>query len=417
MGKSNWGRYLAIQDFKRQPSSVIGGINYARVIATLLYDASALGLLKRVAFGLFLAPDMFPESLKSKVLIFYSHRHKGRKDYDYIVDKIRESARSEHDFVEIAEKVSLTQFKRTIGSFPQGINATRALEDSWVVRLVAAILIAKFISLRQHLFSILCENREIVAVFSDAFPYDNLVAQLGGLSGAKTITAQHGHYRILDNTNVSPDAEAYANFVSDVMVIWGESTREELESFGVSRRRLVVTGWIRNWPNYHHIQLKSVFGVMLNGSNGALANEFLLRVARIVSHHTGWKYIVRLHPNFQLPKYSKMVSQSCEFLGVMDAGDFRAQVGFSLGHSSSAAIEMILLDLPTYIVDDGTLPAILRKSGLVFREINPLLAMIQKDLLSPSVALDRQQKLKVWFNDDTDQQQKLKNLFDVSGDC
>jgi hypothetical protein len=180
---------------------------------------------------------------------------------------------------------------------------------------------------------------------------------------------------------------------------------------------LVVTGWIRNWPNYHHIQLKSVFGVMLNGSNGALANEFLLRVARIVSHHTGWKYIVRLHPNFQLPKYSKMVSQSCEFLGVMDAGDFRAQVGFSLGHSSSAAIEMILLDLPTYIVDDGTLPAILRKSGLVFREINPLLAMIQKDLLSPSVALDRQQKLKVWFNDDTDQQQKLKNLFDVSGDC
>src|SRR3546814_6040446 len=107
-------------------------------------------------------------------------------------------------------------------------------------------------SLEGTLFASLVDGRTTVLTFCDAHPHDNLVAQLSSRNGARTITVQHGQYRVLTPVNMSADAEAYANFVSDRLLAWGEATCEEFQRYGISRARMYITGWIRPLRSEEH---------------------------------------------------------------------------------------------------------------------------------------------------------------------
>ena len=89
-----------------------------------------------------------------------------------------------------------------------------------------ALLIAKYRVAAELLCPLLNGSLKLVT-FCDAQPVENLMAQLARARGLRTYTNQHGQYRILDQTNMSPDAEAYSNFVSDKLLCWGEATRKE----------------------------------------------------------------------------------------------------------------------------------------------------------------------------------------------
>src|SRR5690606_12729215 len=95
-----------------------------------------------------------------------------------------------------------------------------------------AVLIAKYRTTADKIFSPLLTGRKTLVTFCDAQAPENLMAQMARSAGIASFTNQHGQYRVLDASNMSPDAEAYANFVSDYMFCWGEATRKEFVKAG-----------------------------------------------------------------------------------------------------------------------------------------------------------------------------------------
>jgi O-antigen/teichoic acid export membrane protein len=403
-----WARYERIQAFKRSPAVTFDGINYARVVASYLYDDSLGGALRKLVFAVMFAPRLGREGTSAATAIFYSHRSKHRDDYDYIVAELRAAAGAEHDYFELSERLSPIQWWRTLRSLPSGLAAAKAFEGRRASKLGAAVLIAKYKSVTAELDRSVVSTHRTVATFCDALAHDNLVAQLAVRAGARTVTAQHGQYRILDEMSMSSDAEAYANFVSDRMLVWGESTISELSRFGIDRNRLLVTGWIRQWPSRGVSVRRGVFGVMLNGANGAESNLMLLESAAQLADRLDLRYVVRTHPSFDEKSYRGVVSDRCDAVKPMSSGDYLDQIDFSLCHASSAGIEMLLLGSPLYVVDDGRLPPGLSESGLTVRDVDELELAVLADRAGSDHGLDRFVANSRWFNDSVDQRARVR---------
>jgi len=411
-----WHRYTKIQQFKLRPEAEIDGVNYARVVASHLYDESIWGLLKKVALALCFSPRLTASRSKQPLLLFYSHRYKKRADYDYVIKHLQALAGDQGQLIESNEKFSLFQFWHTLLRLPSAARAARAYEGGILHRFGIALLIAKFHSVAERSAIAIIEGRERVFTFCDAHPYDNLVAQLAALQGVKTVTAQHGQYRVLDATNISSDAEAYANFVSDHMLAWGEATCAEFERFGVAPERMLVSGWIRAQPeNDLGRDSQGAFGVILNGGNGAASNLALITAANHLSQALGLRYVVRAHPSYGSAGYEKMVNERCISIGPMTPSDYLGSVDFSISHSSSATIEMLLADSPVYVLDDGHIAQIFRTEGLSYNSSEEVLAAVSADMIAEDRGRTRVARLKVWFNEDANQVERLRSALFSDG--
>lgn len=404
-----WSKYLAIQDWKASNGALLDGVNYANVVATSLYQSGGRSQLRRAVYALFYSWRIVSGSKSGEVLVFYSHRDKHRRDYDYIVDYLIEAAEDRGALVELHDHFSPIQPFRTLGFWPSGWRATRTLHLDALERLTTSLLIARYRSARSALGQHIV-GHDIVATFSDALPWDNLVAQLAGLAGLPSITAQHGQYRLLDETNVSADAEAYANFVSDVMLVWGPATVDQLTKAGIARVRLVTSGWIREQPRIEQANegnRPSTFGVVLNGQNGDAGNYMLIRVAERLASDLDMKYIVRAHPTFGARDYAR-VAHHCAEIRPMPLADYAGRVSFSLAHASSSTLELLLAGEVIYVVDDGTVADVFRHPGLTYSE-EEILGQVRLDLDSPIEARTRLDGLKLWFNDDRDQASAVRH--------
>jgi hypothetical protein len=399
-----WRHYQCIQAYKSDPRSVIDGINYAHVIALYLYDRSFRHWVKIIAFCFFFAARVDVSGTDKDVLNFYSCRYKKRPDYDYIADRLVAIVGDEGDTAEVVEVLSVAQSWSTLVRIPCAWRATSGYRAGFVQRLGATMLVAKYSSTTRRTFGELVSARRHVVTFCDAVPHENLLAQIAKAAGIPTVTAQHGQYRMLDARNMSTDAEAYANFVSDHLLCWGEATRSEFERFGISRERLVTTGWIRRWDEVSRPEgTTGTFGVMLNGENGAESNLELLCAANRIADELDMRFVVRLHPSFVLARYRSLVNARCTSISVIPTGEYVRTVDFSLAHMSGATIEMLEVDSPVYVLDDGLLADAFRLPGLSFSSVDEILEVVRADLVDPARRNARTRQLKRWFNDDTDQ--------------
>ncbi|MGY4859443.1 hypothetical protein [Cryobacterium sp. AP23] len=411
-----WLRYARIQQFKQRPEAEIDGVNYARVVATYLYNGSKLGLLKKVALALWFSPRLTLSGSKRPLLLFYSHRYKKRPDYDYVITQLQALAGDHGQLVESNEEFSLFQFWHTLSRLSTATRAAQAYEGGILERFGVALLIAKFHSIAERSSTTIIEGRGRVFTFSDALPHDNLMAQLAARQGIETITAQHGQYRVLDSTNISSDAEAYANFVSDRMLAWGEATITEFERFGVSPERMLVSGWIRARPeSVLEREPRGVFGVILNGANGAASNPALMNAANHLSQALDLKYVVRAHPSYGAAGCEKMANERCISIGPMAPSHYLDSVDFSISHSSSATIEMLLADSPVYVLDDGNIAQIFRTDGLSYGNNEMLLEAMRADLIAEDRGRTRVERLKMWFNEDANQAERLREALFTDG--
>lgn len=406
-----WSRHLRIQEFKKRPDALINGINYARVVALYLYDQSYAAIIKKLVFSFAYRPRLDVSGIWRPMLIFYSVRNKRRPDYDFIIEEIRAVSGNNAQFCDLTEQFSPIQWIRTLRYFPATYKAAKSMEPGVIRRVALAALIAKFRSF-ESTAERLIGSRTRVVTFCDAHPHDNLVTQLANNGGAFTITAQHGQYRILDSTNVSSDAEAYANFVSDRLLAWGEATVAEFTRYDIPRERMAVTGWIREIPKVSPKRRREVFGVVLNGGNGADSNIALINAANMVAEALNMQYVVRAHPTYGAPGYHSFVSSRCLHIGAMSPNDYIIAVDFSLSHASSATIELLLADSPVYVLDDGGIASIFRVEGLSFDDMKTLIAVIESDLRNPEQAVERVLRLKNWFNDEADSNKTRAAIFE-----
>ncbi|MDX1872135.1 hypothetical protein SBI67_08390 [Mycolicibacterium sp. 120266] len=405
-----WRHYQRIQAYKSDPRSVIDGVNYAHVIALYLYDRSFRHWVKIIVFCFLFTARTTVSGRGERLLNFYSYRYKKRSDYDYIADRLVAIVGNQGDAAEVREVLSIAQSWATLLRLPRAWRSTSAYQSRFMHRVAATALVAKFSSTTRSALNDLVSGRTRVVTFCDAAPHDNLLAQIAILAGASTVTAQHGQYRVLDQRNISTDAEAYANFVSDHLLCWGEATRNEFERFGIRRDRLVITGWIRHWdPVSRPETATGTFGVMLNGENGADSNIDLLDAANRIAEELDMRFVVRLHPSFDSREYRTRVNERCTSISAVPTGEYVSNVDFSLAHMSGATIEMLEVDSPVYVLDDGRLADAFQLPGLSFEGVEAVLETVRADMMDPASGNARTRKLKRWFNDDTGQDARIRS--------
>lgn len=405
-------KYRLIQEFKLSQSALVNGINYAYVIAPYLYDMTYTGFFKRIIFSLFFSTKILEqEHSQCNLRLFYSCRFKGRCDYDFIVSKIRGTAGANGDYAESGERLSLIQWAQTLTRLPISWSATYGYLAGRRHRLGAALLIAKYLSSADSVIPLLNDKQRLVT-FCDAQPTENLITQLAKAKGMRTLTTQHGQYRVLGENNMSPDAEAYANFISDHMLCWGEATRTEFGRIGFTQDRFLVTGWIRQWGETTEPLIKpctGAFGVMLNGENGKESNLQLIETAKSISNALGLRYLVRLHPLSKPEEYRQILCSQCAEIGHFGLSTYLSKVDFSIAHMSGAVIEMLHTRSPVYLLDDGRLADIFIKKGLSYKDTHSIISKILSDIDLPNELNSRLTSLSQWYNDDYDQDNRIKS--------
>lgn len=393
--------YEKIQLFKASRGAVIGGVNYARVVAPYLYEKSLSGLFKKIIFSLFFITRIsVRESNENGLLLYYSCRHKRRSDYDYIVLRLRQLLGNHCEYIESKECFSLFQVWCTLNEFPKAWHSSKGYPVNMLQRVGSALLIAKYCSTANRVFPTLLKNKNRVVTFCDAQAPENLLAQMSNLIGVETFTNQHGQYRMLDASNISSDAEVYANFVSDYILCWGEATRKEFIKAGFRPEQLIVAGWIKQWEAIASHPRLGVFGVMLNGENGRESNAALLDAAKFISKKLGLRYLVRLHPWSHPKQYAEYLDDRCAGIGHYRLYSYLEKVDFSLAHMTGATIEMLHANMPVYLLDDGRLCEAFCVEGLSFSTPEAIMAAVSEDAKSPDLATQRTQRLAKWFNDD-----------------
>lgn len=393
--------YKKIQEFKSGRAAIQDGVNYAHVVAPLLYDKSVFGFFKKLIFSSFFTTRISVSELKeNSLLLYYSCRNKQRRDYDFISQRLREILGARCDYVETSELFSLAQLFYTLKELPSSWRGAKGYTANTLQRLGAALLVAKYRSTARRIFPPLLRGKHKLVTFCDAQAPENLLTQMANAVGVETYTNQHGQYRILDATNISADAEAYANFVSNYILCWGEATQNEFVRFGFKNEQLIITGWIKQWEYVAPHPPLRVFGVMLNGENGKESNAALLETAQSIASSLNLRYIVRLHPWSKPKEYADFLDNRCAGIGHYGLSSYLKEVDFSLAHMSGATIEVLHSGALAYLLDDGKLPEVFRTIGLSFNSPDAITAAISQDMLTPNLAIQRVQEISKWFNDD-----------------
>ncbi|WP_117310239.1 hypothetical protein [Stenotrophomonas sp. G4] len=400
--------HLDIQAFKESKSASEDGLNYARVVAPYLYDTSLKGQLKLLALSFGFEVRVLVQTVAAPThLIFYGARSKNRADYDYIVDSIRSALDGSSAYAEARDALSPVQWFRTLCRLPGSFRMTQGFSTSVVRRLVVGSLIARMRSACPRVLASLPTGHRRIITFCDAHSVENLVTQAQMARGIFAITNQHGQYRLLDDRNMSPDAEAYANFISNRMIVWGEATIREFEKAGYATDRFVVAGWIRAKQQCDTGPIKRVFGVMLNGQNGQDSNLALLSAATALAEALDLTYVVRLHPWTPLSAYRSAVDERCEKLMHASLAEYCGCVDFSLAHMSGAVVELLDQRRAVYLLDDGRLADVFRRPGLSWGSAQAIIEAVKRDTADSDGLFRRVDSLAVWYNDDTDQLDKL----------
>jgi len=398
---SAFGIYKNIQAFKASRTAILNGVNYANVVAPFLYDQTVIGFLKKFVFSFFFATRVIAHDWNGNgLLLYYSCRHKQRADYDYIPTRLREIFGGCCDYMETSEKFSLIQLFYTLKELPNAWRSAKGYQAKKLQQLGCALLIAKYRVTAERIFTTVLRGKRKLITFCDAQAPENLLAQMGNNEGIETFTNQHGQYRILDDSNISCDAEAYSNFVSNYMLCWGEATRKEFVRAGFHPEQIIVSGWIKQWFDPASHPPCGVFGVMLNGENGRASNEALLVAARIIAKSLNLHYLVRLHPWSKASQYATYLCDRCNGSGHYDLSTYLNMVDFSIAHMTAAVIEILHSGALVYLLDDDKLAEVFRVPGLSFSAVELMINAIRHDLGEPLLASDRIGRLSRWYNDD-----------------
>lgn len=404
--------YSDIQAFKSSGVATENGLNYARVVAPYLYDPTLKGALKLLALSYGFGIKTCAAGVSAPThLVFYASRAKKRRDYDFIIDSIRLNLGERASYAEARDAVSPLQWLRTLRNLRRGLQMARGLSASFSRRWVVGSLIARMKSIAPRLLASLPSGHHTLVTFCDAHAIENLVTQAERTRGSLTITNQHGQYRVLDATNMSADAEAYANFISDRMIAWGEATVGEFQKMGYSRDRLSIVGWIRPQSVLRLERgRKNAFGVMLNGQNGKESNRALLSAASVIAEALDLAYVVRLHPWTALSEYRDAVDSRCQKLIHASLEEYAGLVDFSLAHMSGAVVELLNQGQAVYLLDDGRLADVFRRPGLAWGSGLAISEAVIQDRQSPDLLLRRIDELARWYNDDSEQLERLARV-------
>ena len=258
-------------------------------------------------------------------------------------------------------------------------------------------------------------KKTLIINYCDAIGEENLIAQISKKLNLKTVTFQHGQYNISKKKFISPDDEAYNNFVSDIMFCWGEETIRELTRKNIPKKKFFVTGLIDNKKKnrlYTYPKKRNFFGVILSGENQKKFNLDLINFSNKLSKKINCNYIIRLHPSNRKDEILKQINNKCHSVSYFKSANvekYYNKCKFSIIGRSGVYLELLEQKQKFVFYDNGSLPKILKNSGLYVNKIDEVLSNLKK-FNSKSIY----KKLSYRYNDNYNQEKKiLKKLSEL----
>jgi hypothetical protein len=364
-----------IQLFKELNIIDDNGINIIRVLAVKLYALGFRNIIKGVVHSFFWSPSIKVElNENAKLTIFHGCKMKSRIDYDEIIDNVRLSVDEAYSYIEVDETFKLSDIPKKVAVvFSLYRKVDFKTEMVFWKKIYILILYAQIYSNKQLLNQI--KNADKLVTFCDAHPYDNYVTQLAKNYNVRTYTLQHGQYRIVPDSK-NPDNEAYANFISDKLLCWGQATINEFIRAGIDSSRLDIVGWLKYRSVLNNVKSpsKQLFGVLFSGNNQKI-NLQLIAHAEILSCKQELNYFIRLHPNDKKNVYLSKVGNS--FIGFNDepAGTYYQNIDFNISYMTGAIIESLENHVPCFIYKDNWLAPIFHVDSLTYEDVDQLIIL------------------------------------------
>ncbi|ELY2620022.1 hypothetical protein ACN5L3_000147 [Cronobacter malonaticus] len=193
--------------------------------------------------------------------------------------------------------------------------------------------------------SINCNHKKVIT-FCDAHPEDNLIAQAVKTNeNCITYTLQHGYYSYSPGTI---NQEVYANFISDYMLCWGESSVNNLISYGVAARKLKAFGYFKK--NKICFNGGNEVFILLNGRHNSQTNTELLNLAYDIVNSTDLKVCIKKHPD---DNSSYQNIDGIRFVNSIKEGVKNAQL--AIISESGVFIEFHMASFPYFILKSDDL--------------------------------------------------------------
>lgn len=365
------GNYSKIQSMKRNQEFIFDNINFFKVIGMKLYEKSYIYTFKTFLLAIFFETKLNYDSKDNKILISFPFKKGKRNDYDYILSKLKEILDKNnlgYNDLFFLKKLSIKNIIFNIYIFLKFYKKNNFLK-SYEDRIRITALESFYFRLYKKIKNLNFESQILIS-FCDAHPEDNLLTQLFKNNDKKTLTLQHGQYRVLSSGNINADVEAYENFISDYLLAWGEATLDEFKKAGIESSRIKVVGALKEFSFNDKMKVTKnsteVFGVILDGETYRKSNINMIKVANKISEELNMKYIIRLHPNNNKKIYEKFKNNKCkEVTKINNEKKYINMIDFNIIHMTGVFIELLSYNSPFFLYDDIYMEEIFKISEMV----------------------------------------------------
>ncbi|MDY0277598.1 MAG: hypothetical protein RBQ97_05905 [Acholeplasma sp.] len=369
-------QYEKIKKLKTSEETLIDGINYGLVISSRLYIGSIKNIFVSILQGFFMQPFIKFPFKENPILISYNLKNLSRKDYDFMIKTLKKIIPN-HDSIVITRKISFNIFK----NFFYILNIVKSLKRQnlkFIEKLQVAALINYYKKYELTLSrNMKCEYHSYIS-FCDSYLDENLISQwIRKTHKTITYTLQHGQYKYTQNGKESNDTDAYENFVSHYIFVWGDSTKNEFLKADISKERIIVAGALKPFSslkNYHrrNDQIAKSFCVALDGDQSIRSNKNLLSIINEFCIANGYIYYIRFHPKSKIKLYNKYMS-TINFNGIVDSNSmYEKNIHFLVAHTSGIIVEAITNGIPLFLFIDNFSESIHVDMNVGFSDENEL---------------------------------------------
>ena len=378
-----------IQALKESPKMTYMNLNIGAAISPKLYNLSWKVALKMLVFGIFFVPKFDLENYgKNKIIFSRSFLSSSRPDFNEIYSFVSSSCHSNRwSFCRILKFGSSLSSLRT---FTSVFSKNYSLNLSFTERLAVSSLECFYRKVVEKLYLMNWDDYDCYISFCDSYLEENLAAQLAKLKGLRTITLQHGQFKN-SGPAVTTDSEAYLNFISDYMLIWGKATEDQLVSAGVSRDRLLLSGVPKFVYNYgmSSTVYDNSLSIYLNGDNHFDSNKKMVEACVQYCEEFGIGFFILRHPT-SLKKLEQSIYKSGLFKG------FSQEVNnyslLNVVNSSGVLLDLLMKNVQVAVFVDASTNDLYRQMGLDFCDSIELARAFKSD------KVQRNSKAREYFN-------------------
>lgn len=317
------------------------------------------------------------EQQGSTILFFSSFI--GRKSVIDNLMKVRSLANS--DLLIKEDKIAKISLSQGIRFVPLLVSWNNAIKKFGLCRSDRYSLLSEIVRLyRLHrTLELLPSTYRLIVTFYDSFLPESYAIEYYRLKFVESATLQHGQFTSWRADNFFDCGIEFKTFKSDYFLVWNQYTIDEAVKAGIPKEKLYLAGiwsYIGSKKMTCRKNNNGVFGVVISHPSWENENTVLIQAANMISSKYGFKYYLKLHPNYTEDFYKDQVND--HYIGNVKKGipmiEYTNIVDFSLVGSSSVYTELVFIDHDVYRYSSG-LPNdkyVLVKKGKFFTSVDDL---------------------------------------------